>query len=134
MAQAPGANPSTGVAVPAQLHNHRRVFFNRWCAHTSVMVALFPIALLTIFGISVASGTLVGYLHSAVHSGVWLPSQLVSVLMQFRPLELEAVDVLDVQLMVVFFFVCYASKLLLHHVVDIVRYLKISRRRLNMAK
>ncbi|CBH13364.1 hypothetical protein, conserved [Trypanosoma brucei gambiense DAL972] len=104
----------------------------RCCIHSCVAAALVPLAVLVAIGISIALDQCILYLHEAARSSIPQPPPLRHALLQLKPDSLMTLSFLDVQIVAIFLFVSYGLQILLYHLVDIVRYLKISRRRLVM--
>jgi hypothetical protein len=95
--------------------------------HFYTLAAALPAAALLCFVLSQAGPGLVGQLHqlgAAVGGIVEGFSQLA------RPLSnIGVVTLLDVECMTLFVVCCYGVSVVLHHLVDIARILKVSRRR-----
>ncbi|KAH9593457.1 hypothetical protein LSM04_005825 [Trypanosoma melophagium] len=120
----------------------------RWYIHASVAVALFPLAAIVGIAFTVSAQALVEYIHgmasttivstSNSNSGASTPqsgtllSMLRAAMLCVRPIDGRSLTMLDIQLVAILLFLCYAAVLLLRHLVDISRLLKISRRRLFM--
>ncbi|ORC89133.1 uncharacterized protein TM35_000131370 [Trypanosoma theileri] len=105
----------------------------RWRIHVTVAIAVFPLAALVAQGLAMCAQGIVEYIHgfaaSAAKNGT-LPSPLIAALLRVRQIDGKSLTMLDIQLVAILLFLCYASMLLLRHLVDISRLLKISRKRL----
>ncbi|KEG14448.1 hypothetical protein DQ04_00461020 [Trypanosoma grayi] len=103
----------------------------RCYVHASVAVALLPLAALVTLGFGLLAQKLVEYIHDVAQSGV-LPPFLSYAALRARPIEGQSVTLLDIQLVAILLLLSYAATVVLRRLVDIVRLLKISRRRLVM--
>ncbi|RNF10275.1 hypothetical protein TraAM80_01618 [Trypanosoma rangeli] len=103
----------------------------RWHVHASVAVAILPLAALLTLGFTVSAQKLVEYIHETAQLNV-VPSLLSYMLQRVRPIAGDAITLLDIQLVAILLFISYASMVLLRHLVDISRLLKVSRRRIFM--
>ncbi|ESL05779.1 hypothetical protein TRSC58_06559 [Trypanosoma rangeli SC58] len=103
----------------------------RWHVHASVAVAILPLAALLTLGFAISAQKLVEYIHEVAQLDM-VPPLLSYMLRRVRPIAADAITLLDIQLVAILLFVSYASMLLLRHLVDISRLLKVSRRRIYM--
>ncbi|RNF27582.1 uncharacterized protein Tco025E_00143 [Trypanosoma conorhini] len=97
--------------------------------HASVAVAILPLAALLTLAFTVSAQKLVEYVHETAQLGM-VPSFLASMLRRVRPVAGDSITLLDIQLVSLLLFLSYASMVVLRHLVDILRLLKVSRRRL----